>query len=208
MNSNNSAPSPTTQRIALTGGIGSGKSHVCAIIARTGAPIFYADPAAKHIIRTDPQVRAALTDLVGAEVYDAQGQLVKSVLAAFLCQGRAHSTQVDAIVHPRVEQAWRDFVSTHADAPYIYMECALLFEVGWQRLVDRTVLVSCPEEERIRRVMARDAIDRATACRWIALQMPEAEKARLADVVLINDGQAPILPQLEQYQLIPSSFSE
>ena len=78
MNSNNSAPSPTTQRIALTGGIGSGKSHVCAIIARTGAPIFYADTAAKHIIRTDQQVRAALTDLVGAEVYDAQGQLVKS----------------------------------------------------------------------------------------------------------------------------------
>ena len=111
-------------------------------------------------------------------------------------------------MHPRVEQAWRDFVSAHADAPYIYMECALLFEVGWQRLVDRTVLVSCPEEERIRRVMARDAIDRATACRWIVLQMPEAEKARLADVVLINDGQAPILPQLEQYQLIPSSFSE
>ena len=102
----------------------------------------------------------------------------------------------------------RDFVSAHADAPYIYMECALLFEVGWQRLVDRTVLVSCPEEERIRRIMARDTIDRATACRWIALQMPEAEKARLADVVLINDGQAPILPQLEQYQLIPSSFSE
>ena len=60
MNSNNSAPSPTTQRIALTGGIGSGKSHVCAIIARTGAPIFYADTAAKHIIRTDQQVRAAL----------------------------------------------------------------------------------------------------------------------------------------------------
>ena len=69
------------QRIALTGGIGSGKSYVCQTIARTGAPIFYADDEAKRIIRTDPQVRAALIALVGPETYDAEGRLVKSTLA-------------------------------------------------------------------------------------------------------------------------------
>ena len=196
------------QRIALTGGIGSGKSYVCQTIAHTGAPIFYADDEAKRIIRTDPQVRAALIALVGPETYDAEGRLVKSTLAAYLCRGREHSARVDAIVHPCVERAWGDFVSAHADAPYIYMECALLFEVGWQRLVDRTVLVFCPEEERLRRVMTRDAIDQATALRWIALQMPEDEKQKMADVILVNDGHASILPQLIQHQLIPPAHAE
>ena len=64
------------------------------------------------------------------------------------------------------------------------------------------------EEERLRRVMTRDAIDRATALRWIALQMPEDEKQKMADVLLINDGRAPILPQLIQHQLIPPAHAE
>ena len=56
--------------------------------------------------------------------------------------------------------------------------------------------------------MTRDAIDRATALRWIALQMPEDEKQKMADVILINDGHAPILPQLIQHQLIPPAHAE
>lgn len=196
------------QTIALTGGIGSGKSYVCRLIAAAGFPVFYADPEAKRIIRTDSHVRQSLISLVGAEVYDREGRLDKSVLAAYLCRGSEYSTQVDAIVHPRVAQAWRDFVAEHGAARHIYMECALLFEAGWQHLVDRTVLVTCPEEERIRRIMARDGIDRPTALHWIALQMPESEKASLADVQLVNDGITPIVPQLIRHHLIPPHNTE
>ena len=124
-----------SQTLGVTGGIGSGKSYVCSILAQQGAPIFYADDAAKQIMRTHSAVQEELCALLGSEVYDAEGHLVKSVVAAYLCQGEAHSQRVNAIVHPRVEEAWREFVTQHADAPIIYMECALLFEVGWQRLV-------------------------------------------------------------------------
>lgn len=182
--------------IGITGGIGSGKSHVCRMLAQQGAPIFYADDAAKQIMRTHPEVQRELRALLGEEVYDSAGQLVKSVVAAYLCQGEQNSQRINAIVHPRVETAWCEFVKAHSHAPIIYMECALLFEVGWQRLVDKSLLVTCPEEERIARIIARDHIDRATALKWIALQMPETEKQKLADFILLNDGSADVEAQL------------
>lgn len=190
--------------IAITGGIGSGKSHLCRIIEESGAPIFYADPVAKHIIRTHSAVQRDLRSLVGAKVYDAEGQLVKSVLAAYLCQGPEFSHRVDAIVHPRVAEAWQTFVEQHSssDAPYIYMECALLFESGFERLVDKTLLVTCDEEERIRRVMRRDGIDRETVLRWMALQMPEAEKRRRADWIVESNTLEKEREQLRQLGLL------
>lgn len=184
------------QRWGITGGIASGKSYVCRLLEAQGAPIFYTDPEAKRIIRTDPQVQEQLRSLVGAEVYDAEGRLVKRVLAAYLCQGREHSRRVDAIVHPRVAAAWQTFVEAHRSAPRVYMECALLFESGFDRLVDCTLHVSCPDDERLRRLMARDGIDREAALRWMALQMPETEKCRRAHHVLCNDGRTDLAAQL------------
>ena len=191
-----------SQTLGVTGGIGSGKSYVCSILAQQGAPIFYADDAAKQIMRTHSAVQEELCALLGSEVYDAEGHLVKSVVAAYLCQGEAHSQRVNAIVHPRVEEAWREFVAQHADAPIIYMECALLFEVGWQRLVDKSLLVTCPEEERIARIMERDHIDHTTALKWMALQMPETEKQQLADIAIVNDGKADVATQLRSLGLL------
>ena len=191
-----------SQTLGVTGGIGSGKSYVCSILAQQGAPIFYADDAAKQIMRTHSAVQEELCALLGSEIYDAEGHLVKSVVAAYLCQGEAHSQRVNAIVHPRVEEAWREFVAQHADAPIIYMECALLFEVGWQRLVDKSLLVTCPEEERIARIMERDHIDHTTALKWIALQMPETEKQQLADIAIVNDGKADVAAQLRTLGLL------
>ena len=75
-------PDAAPQRWGITGGIASGKSYVCRRLEAQGAPIFYTDPEAKRIIRTDPQVQKQLRSLVGAEVYDAEGKLVKRVLAA------------------------------------------------------------------------------------------------------------------------------
>lgn len=197
------SPFPIT--IGVTGGIGSGKSHVCRLLESGGAPVFYTDTAAKQIIRTHPLVQEELRRLVGKEVYDEQGALAKSVLAAYLCRGRAFSRQVDAIVHPRVAEAWKAFVHLHAATlprpAYIYMECALLFESGFNRLVDKTLLVQCPQEERIRRVMERDGFDRETVSKWMSLQMSETEKERRSDLLLLNDGHTDIRGELHRLSL-------
>lgn len=168
---------------ALTGGIGSGKSYVCSLLQQRGIEVFNCDLVAKSIIATDPEVREALSTLIGTE-------LTKESLGTFLRASAEHAARVNAVVHPHVAQA---FVESGME----WMECAILFESGFDRLVDRVVVVTCPEEERIRRIIARDHCDRATALRWLALQMTDKERLAHADYHILNDGITPIEPQLD-----------
>ena len=171
----------------ITGGIASGKSAVCRLLSAAGYPIFYCDDEAKRIIRTDAEVRRELTALVGNDLYDAEGHLVKSVLAAFLCRGGEFSAQVDAIVHPRVRQAYKAWHAKQT-ANKTFMECALLFESGFDNLVNHTILVHTRDDIRLKRLMKRDNITRAQAQKWIDLQMPENEKHTRANSVINNNG--------------------
>lgn len=173
-------------RVAVTGGIGSGKSHVCRLIASCGLPVFYCDDEAKRIMRTDDHVRRALTALIGPEAYGADGRPVKAVLARYICSGADYAARVDAIVHPAVGRAFEQWADARTNGP-VFMECALLFEAGFDRYADTTLLVSAPLETRIRRVMRRDGIPRTKVLDWMRLQMPEEEKARRAASIVRND---------------------
>lgn len=243
--------------IGITGGIASGKSYVCAQLEQAGHTVFYCDSEAKRIIRTDPEVRRQLSQLVGSDLYDAQGQLVKSKLAAWLCKGKAHAAQVDAIVHPRVAEAfarraaalssdwegglparhkehglparqWEgelpachkeyglparqhdagrkpalpealfpSFPHKQLDSVQqliclppqrvLFMECALLFESGFDRLVDCSLLIHVSASTQLQRLMARDHIPESKAHEWMALQLSEEQKLERADYVLDND---------------------
>lgn len=204
--------------VGITGGIGSGKSYVCRRLEAAGHPVFYCDDEAKRIIRTDAAVRRELSAVVGSEVYDAGGRLVKSVLAAWLCRGRDYAARVDAIVHPRVAAAFReraeDMCSRRSENAWehaelqlpsvgqaidleqlahlpvgsvLFMECALLFEAGFDRLVHRSVLVHVEASTQLRRLMERDHISSEKAQEWIDLQMPEEEKMKRAHYVLCNE---------------------
>ena len=190
-------PKANIRKIAITGGIGSGKSYVCRSIEAAGYPIFYCDDEAKRIIRSDRKVQQALSKLVGKGVYNEQGQLVKPVLAAYLCRGKAYAAQVDAIVHPRVGECFLEWCEQQT-TDKVFMECALLFESGFNRYVDFTIHVAAPQEVRLNRVMARDSVSQAKALEWMALQLPEEEKAKRADYIINNDGNTEIEPQIRQ----------
>lgn len=182
----------------ITGGIGSGKSHVCRMLEARGLPVFYCDNEAKHLLRTDPALRRALTREVGPDLYAGPGgQLVKPVLAAYLCRGRAFAARIDALVWPRVAEAFRTWCAGQC-APTLLMECALLFESGFDRLTDRSVLVSAPEKTRIARLMRRDGVSREKAKQWISLQMPEEEKRKRADFVIDNSDGADLPAQIRR----------
>ena len=178
---------PSPLRIAITGGIGSGKSYVCSRLETAGYPVFYCDDEAKRIIRTSPVVREALTSLIGPDVYDRDGHLVKPVLAAYICGSPLQADKVNAIVHPRVADAFREWTMRQS-APIVFMECALLYESGFDALVDVTALVVVPEDVRLRRVIERDHVTAEKARAWMSLQLPEPEKAARAGFLLHNDG--------------------
>ncbi len=174
-------------RVAVTGGIGSGKSHVCHRLEAAGYPVFYCDDVAKHIIRTSPQVHAGLTTLIGPDVYNADGQLEKAVLAAYICGPSGQAEAVNAIVHPIVAESFTGWAKQQT-APIVFMECALLFESGFDRLTEKSILVVADDSLREARVMERDHVSREKARAWMALQMPEEDKALRADYLLRNDG--------------------
>ena len=175
---------------AITGGIGSGKSYVCSLLRERGISVYDCDTAAKRIMRTSAAIQSRLARLVGHNLY-AGGRLNKSVMATYILSSAENAARVNAIVHPAVAE---DFLSSGAD----FMECAILFESGFDRLVDRVVAVTAPLETRVSRIMSRDGITEQKAREWIGCQMPQEEMARRSDCVICNDGIAPLDRQIDK----------
>lgn len=172
--------------VGITGGIGSGKSYLCRRLEAAGFPVFYCDDEARRLMRTDRALQACLSALVGCELFP-DGILCKPLLREYLHQSPSHAGRVDAIVHPRVARAFTEWCAAREDsAACLVMECALLFESGFDRLVHLAIAVTAPLPLRIQRVMQRDGVDSATVGRWIALQMSDDERARRAALVYDN----------------------
>jgi dephospho-CoA kinase len=176
-------------KIAVTGGIGSGKSFVCRQLAERGIRVYDCDAAAKRLMRSSAVLQEKLKELVGAEVYH-DGQLVKPVMAAFLLASDENQKAVNSIVHPAVAE---DFKSSGYD----WMECAILFESGFNQLVDKTIVVTAPTDVRIERVMNRDNISEAKAREWIGRQWEQSEIVKCADFEITNDGVQSLDEQLD-----------
>ncbi len=177
-------------KIAITGGIGSGKSFVCRLLEQRGFTVYDSDQAAKRLIRTSPDIREKLTALIGPDTYQ-DAQLNKAVVTRFLLQSEENAKAINDIVHPAVFQ---DFADSGAE----WMECAILFESGMNRLVDQVVVVTAPEEVRIQRVMQRDGISRDKVIEWMGRQWPQDEVVRRADYEIVNDGQQALDIQIDQ----------
>jgi len=170
-------------RIGITGGIGSGKSYVCRLLAQRDIEVYDCDAAAKRLIRTSSRLRQQLQDLIGS--------LNKADISRFLLASEENQQAVNAIVHPAVFQ---DFEESGMQ----WMESAILFESGANKLVNKVVIVTAPEEVRIQRIMSRDGITREKALQWLTRQWPQEKVRERADFEIVNDGQADLDAQIEQ----------
>jgi dephospho-CoA kinase len=184
-------------KIAITGGIGSGKSFVGRLLARRGIPVYIADDEAKRLTVTDPLIRSRLTALVGADVYLADGSLNKPLLAQYLFDGPDHVRQVNAIIHPRVKQDFKAWAEAQTNVTTVAMESAILYEAGFEDTVDAVVMVYAPRALRLQRAMARDGATREQIERRMAAQMSDEEKRRRATYVVVNDGVQSLDAQLD-----------
>ena len=173
----------TPIKIGITGGIGSGKSYVCRLLEQRGIAVYDCDAAAKRLIRTSTRLRQQLKELIGS--------LQKADISRFLLASEENQQAVNAIVHPAVFQ---DFEASGMQ----WMESAILYESGADRLVDKVVVVTAPEEVRIQRVMNRDSITREKALQWIARQWPQELVRERADFEIVNDGKADLEKQIEK----------
>ena len=172
------------KKIGITGGIGSGKSYVCKRLqAKYDIEVYDCDAAAKRLIRTSPDLQQQIIQLVGS--------LDKAAMSRFLLASEANQQAMNAIVHPAV---FRDFQESGIQ----WMESAILFESGADKLVDKSVVVTAPQEVRIQRVMQRDDITREKTLQWMNRQWSQDEVVAHADYEIVNDGIADIDQQIEQ----------
>lgn len=187
-----------TRVVALTGGIGTGKSSVAKRFAALGAIVVDADAIVHELQAPGAPLLAEMAAAFGPEILDARGALDRPRVADLVFRDPAQRARLNAIVHPRVgaEMARRIDAARRSDTPLVVVDIPLFFE-GRPRDrnaaragFDATILVYAPRGVQIDRTVARDGCTREEAERRAAAQMPIEEKRALADHVVDNSGAA------------------
>jgi dephospho-CoA kinase len=178
------------RRIALTGGIATGKSHVRAQFEAVGVPAIDADVLARRVVVPGTAGYDAVVRRFGGEVLNATGGLDRRALAAIVFADPAARRDLEAIIHPAVQQATDEWFATLDPATHRFAiaDIPLLYEVGRQGAFDAVIVVACDPETQVRRVMARDAVSETEARQRLAAQMPIEDKVRRAHYVIRTEG--------------------
>lgn len=186
-------------QIGITGGIGSGKSTICKIFTCLGVPVYDADSRAKSIMTTDGILIEQIKKEFGDLAYLPDGSLDREYLSRVIFENQEKRTLLNQMVHPRVAADTDRWLDQNREATYVVREAALLIESGAYLRVDKVLLVTAPEELRIKRVLARDPHRlKEEVIKIIATQLPEEEKKKKADIVVHNDETQLLVPQIWQ----------
>lgn len=190
--------------IAITGGIGCGKSVVSALLCVMGYPVYDCDKGAKWVMQHDPILHSQLVDLFGKETYMPDGSLNKPYLASRIFNDAEALRAMNACVHPAVNRdLQRAYLVTSRpqdlkpSQPFFF-ESAILFESGFDKLAnpDRVWAVTAPLELRVERAMLRDSASREQIVARINSQMSQEEKEKRADDIIINASPYSVIEQV------------
>ncbi len=183
---------PTTLRIGLTGGIGSGKSTVAAMLSNMGAVVIDADAISRQLTAPGGKALEAIAQTFGSHMIDADGAMDRQAMRALVFANPGARQQLEAIIHPLVTQTIRQQAQAASDAGarVVVLDIPLLVEGGdrWRKEVDKILVVDCTVDTQIERVMQRSGLQREEVQRIIAQQASRQQRAQIADVLLLNDG--------------------
>ena len=174
-------------KVGITGGIGSGKTHVCQLLETVGIPIFYSDIVGKEITNTNPKVRAAIIELLGEEAYK-NDVLYANFVASKVFDDKSLLEKINAIIHPVVFAAFEDWSMQFEGHKIVALESAVLFESGFDKYIDKSIVVTAPLQVRINRIMKRDKLTYPEVEARIKNQLSDEEREARADFVIKNDG--------------------
>lgn len=184
------------KRIGLTGGIGSGKTTIAHILEAMSYPIYYSDLRAKFLSDEHPVIRQGLIALLGEESY-IDGTLNRVYVSERIFSNPDLRLKVNEIIHPIVRKDFDDWAAQQT-SPLIFNEAAILFETGAFQQFDAVLLVCAPTDVRIQRVMLRDHCSKASVEQRIKSQWTDDQKRKLTKYCVENNGEKPILVQLEK----------
>ena len=178
------------RRIALTGGIATGKSHVRARFESLGIPTIDADLIAREVVAPGSPALAAIVQRFGPHVLDSRGALDRKRMANIVFSDPDARKALEAIVHPEVRRATDAWFASldPAQHPFAIADIPLLYEVNRDRDVDAVIVVACRPNVQLRRLMKRDGLSEADAVRRIDAQLPIEDKVGRANFVIRTDG--------------------
>lgn len=182
-------------QIGITGGIGSGKSTVTKIFATLGISVYDADSQAKKVVQHN-DLKEAIQKEFGEESYDASGILDRKFLAKQVFGFPERLEKLNSLVHPRVEDDYKQWLDQHRFKVYVLKEAALLFETDSARQMDKIIVVTAPVDLRIKRVKSRDHRTEKEIKDIMDRQWPENRSLSKADYIITNDEDHAVTPQV------------
>lgn len=182
--------------IGVTGGIGSGKTTICQQFAALGAPVVDTDQVARDVVAPGTPGLTRLVERFGAEILTEQGELDRRRMRARVFANPAERAQLEAILHPLIREG-TDASVRACGYPYCLVCIPLLVERGGGNRVDRVLVIDCPPDVQIARVMSRDDLKAEEVAAIINSQAGREERLAAADDVLVNSGDlAALQPQI------------
>jgi dephospho-CoA kinase len=183
-------------KVGITGGIGSGKSAICDIFRILGVPVFNSDLEGRLLLEEDKEVKEAVIRLFGEKAYSSDGKPDRKYIASRAFADADKLAKLNGVIHPAVEKRFNDWCTTHSKAAYVIKEAAILVESGSYKHLDVLVVVSAPEELRIKRTSERDKITREEVLKRSRNQLPPEELQKFAQYTVVNDGETALIPQV------------
>ena len=178
-------------RIGLTGGLATGKSHVRVRVATIGLPTIDADTIAREVVRPGEPAWRDIRQRFSNDIWKTDGSLNRAALASLIFSDEAARKDLEDILHPRVYSVIRNWLDELAQARIhraAVADIPLLYETGHDDDFDKVIVVACETKTQLQRVMARDGLSKEDAQQRIAIQLPTAQKAAKADIVISTDG--------------------
>ena len=182
-------------RLAIVGGIGSGKSVVSRMMEIMGVPVYDCDSRAKELMVKNAGIVKELKRMFGDECYDADGALDRKYLASRIFVDERNTKRVNALVHPVVKSDFSSWVEQQ-NAPVVAVETALLYESGMVDVVDKVLVVWTDKETAITRTMQRSGMSRNQVLNRMEKQMATDDLLLLSDYSIYNGGDNAVMPDV------------
>jgi dephospho-CoA kinase len=182
--------------VGITGGIGSGKSTLSKLLRKEGYFVYDSDKEARKLQNENQDIRQKIQKLFGNDIYNSEG-LNRKEVAKIVFNDKRMLAQLNTIIHPEVRTDFNRWVSNHDDEKILFLESAILFENGFNQLVDKVIVITANEELRILRVVKRDKVSPEQVLARIANQLPEETKVKRANFVIHTDDNRPLLEKMK-----------
>ena len=183
-------------KVAITGGIGSGKSLVCQVFKTLGIPIFNADAVSNQLVEHDTGLKASIIKLFGKEAY-INNNYNRKYIAHIVFNQAEKLKALNELIHPKAIEAAKQWFEKQ-QTPYAIKEAAILFESKAEQDIDIIIGVTAPEQIRIERVMQRIGCSKDEVIKRMQQQMPEDEKMKKCNYIIHNDNVTALIPQVLQ----------